>query len=38
MKKFVLAILLIGAFAAIFSSCGPSKRGYGCPAAEGVIH
>jgi hypothetical protein len=38
MKKIFLALVLTGFVAVIMISCGPSKRGYGCPAAEGIVH
>jgi hypothetical protein len=38
MKKVFLALVLTGFIAVIVCSCGPSRRGYGCPATENIIH
>gem|GEM_PF-5423200 len=38
MKKIVLILMVVCTVIVAFSSCGSSRRGYGCPAAEGIVH
>jgi predicted small secreted protein len=38
MKKLILFTVLIIAGVMLFSSCGATKRGTGCPMTDNIIH
>jgi hypothetical protein len=38
MKKVIVFVVLISCAIVVLSSCGPSRRGTGCPGTEGIIH
>jgi hypothetical protein len=38
MKKIVAFIVIISCAVFVLTSCGPSRRGTGCPGTEGIIH